>query len=253
MKYQFLVASYKKDFPWLRQNLRSLELFSRGFLEPVVVVPPEDEALARAVVGQVGYGIVKVKAGPGFARAQIVMLQGDIWCPEADYIFLTGSDCLAMREFDFKEYWLDGKPLMLFNTWEHMSKHGNPGMVWKAGTEKALGGVSSGEFMRRLPLVYPRALYPALRAAIEARHGNFEAYLTQAVNREKNFSESNVLGEFAWRHMRDVYTWFCLDNRHYEGAMACSQFWSHGGFDRPSEKHNGRTPRTVITEILGGI
>src|SRR5688572_2940112 len=125
MNHQFLIASYKPDFQWLRQNLRSLERFSRGFLSPVIVVPPEDEGLARAVVGQVGYGEVKVKAGPGFGRAQVVMMQGDLWCPQADFVYLTGSDCMATRQFGPDEYWLDGKPIMLWNTWAHMAKHGN--------------------------------------------------------------------------------------------------------------------------------
>lgn len=251
--HQFLVASYRKDFPWLRTNLRSLQKFSRGFLPPAVVVPPEDEALARAVVGQVGYGEVQVKAGPGFGRAQVVMLSGDIHCPGADYVYLTGSDCMAVREFDFSEYWLNGKPLMLFNTWSHLVKHGAPCMSWKAGTEHALGGTSQGEFMRRLPIVYPRALYAACRAAVQARHGDFERYVLHSVNHVRNFSESNVLGEYAFRHMRDVYTWHCLDTAHYLGAFAMTQFWSWGGLGRPSPLHGNKTPQQVIIELLGSL
>lgn len=252
--HQFLVASYKPDFHWLRGNLRSLLRFSKGFLPPVIVVPPEDAQFAREVVAQVGYGEVKIKAGPGFGRAQVVMCEGDIWCPEADFVYLTGSDCMAIKEFGPEEYWLDGKPIMLWNTWAHMAKHGNPATVWKAGTEKALGGVSAGEFMRRLPLVYPREVYAGARQIIAKRHNtSFEQYVLHAVNHERNFSESNVLGEHAYRHLRDVYTWWCLDDKPYNGAMAMTQFWSRGGLDRPSEKHPGKTPRMVITEILGGI
>lgn len=251
--HQFLVASYRRDFPWLRENLRSLQKFSRGFLPPVAVVPPEDEALARAVVGQVGYGEVQVKAGPGFGRAQVVMMSGDIHCPKADYVYLTGSDCMAVRDFDHTEYWLDGKPLMLWNTWAHLAKYGSPGMMWKSGTEAALGGVSQGEFMRRLPICYPRALYAACRAAVEARHGNFERYVLHSVNHVRNFSESNVLGEYAFRHMQDAYRWWCLDKEHYLGAFAMRQFWSHGGFGRPDPNFGGKTPQQVIIETLGSL
>lgn len=254
MNHQFLIASYRPDFQWVRQNLRSLKLFSRGFLPPVVVVPPEDAPLAREVVGQVGYGIVKEKAGPGFGRAQVVMMQGDIFCPEADFVYLTGSDCMAIRPFDYTEYWKDNRPLMLYNTWPHLLKHIAPVGVWKAGTEKALGGTSAGEFMRRLPIVYPRELYPAVRQAIAERHKtSFEQYTLNAVNHERNFSESNVLGEYAWRHMRDVYTWHNLDEAPYPGASAMLQFWSRGGLDRPADRFNNRLPRDIIIETLGSI
>lgn len=253
MNHQFLIASYRPDFCWLRHNLRSLKKFSVGFLPPAVVVPPEDEQYAREVVGQVGYGEVLVKAGPGFGRAQVVMLSGDIFCPKADYVYLTGSDCMAIRPFDHTEYWHDGKPLMLFNTWDHLAKHNAPCLFWRAGTEEALGWTSVGEFMRRLPIVYPRGLYPQVREHIASRHRDFESYVIDRVNRVKNFSESGVLGEYAYRYLRDAYFFHCLDDVPYEGASAMSQFWSRGGMEKPSDRHNGRKPSAVITEILGSL
>jgi len=253
MTHQFLVASYKPDFQWLRHNLRSLLRFSKGFLPPAVVVPPEDADYAREVVAQVGYGTVLVKAGPGFGRAQIVMMSGDLYCPRADYIYLTGSDCMAVKPFGPEEYWKDGKPLMLWNTWDHLAAHNAPCMFWRAGVEHALGGTSVGEFMRRLPIVYPKELYPRVRAAIAERHRDFESYVLHSVNHVRNFSESDVMGEYAWRHMRDVYTWHCLDSEPYHGASAMSQFWSRGGLERPSDRHGGKLPRDVIIEILGSL
>jgi hypothetical protein len=250
MTHQFLIASYRKDFPWLVPNLRSLEKFGKNFLPPVVVVPGAEEKECRKQL----HGLrceIKVKNGPGFGRAQIVMMQGDIFCPGADYVYLSGSDCMAIRPFDHTEYWLDNKPLLLWNTWDHLAKCNAPCMFWRAGVEKALGGTSVGEFMRRLPICYPRALYREVRGHIANLHGNFERYVLHNVNTVKNFSESDVMGEFAYRHMKHLYNFVCLDDRTYEGATAITQFWSHGGMDKPSDRHEGRTPRTVIQEILG--
>lgn len=248
--HQFLIASYRKDFEWLRVNLRSLVKFADGFVAPAVVIPSEDvEAARHALVGCV-YDL-HVLDGPGFGRAQVAMMSGDIYCPTADYIYLTGSDCMAIRPFNPNEYWLQDKPLMLYNTWGHLNKCGAPCMFWRVGVEKALGGASHGEFMRRLPICYPRDLYPGVRAAIEKRHRvSFFDYVTKAVNHERNFSESDVMGEWAWRNMKARYSWHCLDKEPYEGATAMTQFWSHGGMDHPSDRHGGRRPREVIHELL---
>lgn len=248
--HQFLIASYRKDFEWLRANLRSLAKFADGFLPPAIVIPSEDVPCALEMLHGCRYELC-ILDGPGFGRAQVAMMSGDIYCPGADYVYLSGSDCMAIRPFNPNEYWLHGKPLMLYNTWGHLSQHAAPCMFWKAGVEKALGGNSHGEFMRRLPICYPRGLYAGVRAAIEKRHRvSFFDYVVKAVNHERNFSESDVMGEWAWRNLKASYTWHCLDKQFYEGASAITQFWSHGGLDHPSDRHGGRRPREIITELL---
>lgn len=126
-------------------------------------------------------------------------------------------------------------------------------MFWRAGTEEALGWVSVGEFMRRLPIVYPRGLYSQVRDFIAGRHRDFESYVIDRVNRVKNFSESDVLGEYAWNYMHTAYHWHCLDEVPYEGASAITQFWSRGGLEKPSDRHGGLKPSVVITGILGSL
>lgn len=255
MNHQFLVASYRKDFSWLVYLIRSLNKFAQGFLAPVVVVPGEDYKEARQVLAGTEC-VISVKNGPGFARAQIAMMSGDIFCPEADFVYLTGSDCLAIRPFDHMEYWKrdaatgTDKPIMLWNTWNHLATFNAPCMFWRAGTERALGVVSYGEFMRRLPIVYPRDLYARVRGHISNMHGDFETYVIHNVNTVKNFSESDVMGEFAYRYMQQYYTWHCLDTEPYEGASAMIQFWSHKGLQHPSDRHGGRLPIDIINDTL---
>lgn len=255
VNHQFLVASYRKDFEWLIHNIRSLQKFSVGFLPPAVVVPGSDYVECQRLLKGLPCDI-QVKDGPGFGRAQVVMMSGDIHCPKADFVYLTGSDCMAIRRFDYTEYWKrdeatgTDKPIMLWNTWDHLAKHKANCLFWRAGTEHALGGVSAGEFMRRLPIVYPRDLYPRVRGHISNLHGDFEKYVNHHVNTVRNFSESDVMGEFAYRYMRQYYTWICLDNAPYDGAMAMTQFWSRMGVRHPSDRHNGRLPIDVIRETL---
>ena len=256
--HQILIASYATDFLWLRHCLRSLEKFSTGFLRPVVAVPSEDYAEADKLCKQASSrAIVKNWDGPGFGRAQDAMMSGDILCPEADYFWLLGSDCLATRPFSPAAYCnAAGLPLMLYNTWEHCARHAPETLFWRSGVEKALGGKSHGEYMRRLPLAYPGASLEPMRQHVSGLHGvRFTPYVYHAVNIEKNFSESNVMGEWAFRHHPGAYQWECLDGRSLQiplNDLPLRQFWSHGGLDRP---HDGGTitPREVILQTLGSL
>jgi hypothetical protein len=261
-RHQILIASYRKDFPWLRYCLRSLAKFSRGFLPIVVAVEADDyhgacEIAAHATREFPMGGCIEVKTfnGPGFGRAQLAMMSGDILCPDADYYWLLGSDCLATRQFDPTAFCApDGRPYMAYNSWEHLKKHAGPGVLaWKAGTEEAVG-YSQAEFMRRLPLAYTRMVCTMTKAIITQRHKTSAAsYVFDRVNRVQNFSESNVMGAVAYEHYRDSYFWVNRDVEPMPGPPnPIIQFWSHGGLDRPSDA-DGRLPREVIIETLGSL
>lgn len=258
--HQWLIASYKKDFPWLRQCLRSVEKFADGFLPPVVAVDRQDLDGAVKLVYEAGSRAnVIIWDGPGFGRAQDAMMNGDILCPDADYVWLLGSDCLAVEPFNLSAYCdSDGKPYMLYNTWKHLERYGRETLFWRAGVEKAFGWQSKGEFMRRLPLAYPTSQLPAMREFIAKRHSTpFNEYVYHNVNILKNFSESNVMGEWMFRHAQDRYNWVCLDNGEtpWHGAWPTNpivQHWSHGGLDRPRDQ-DGITPREIIIRALGSL
>lgn len=276
MNHQVLIASYKKDFVWLRPNLLSLRKHMKGFLHPVISVSSEDAAEARELVANVypqcKVCVVNGRPGLGNLRAQVSMMCGDLLCEEADYVWLVGSDCVVSGEFTPEPFFRNGRPVMLINTYEELLKVAPGILPWQLGTEAAVGFQPVYEYMRRLPLMYPRALFPAVRRHIESLHGKkFEDYVydigayAQKSNRSDaaNFSESNVMGAFAHRFMPEAYEWVCLDED-YAGEMAklpnpMIQFWSHGGMEHPMDgdfaygegkRTLGKTPREVIREIL---
>lgn len=274
--HRVLIASYKKDFVWLPYCLRTLSKFSRGFLPPVVSVSTEDaaEATEICVLNYPG-ATVFVKDGPpglGNLRAQISMMNGDILCPGADYVWLVGSDCVVSREFTPEPFFRNGKPVMLVNSYAELFRCSLAMKPWQDGTENAIGWKPELEYMRRLPLIYPRELFPRVRGHVSNVHQMpFEEYVygigarAQASDRSDaaNFSESNVMGAFADRFMHDSYEWVNLD-ADYVGEMAklpspLIQFWSHGGLSTVSDvcfnygngkTTCGQTPRTVIRDIL---
>lgn len=286
MKHQILIASYRRDFIWLRYCLQSLARYSTGFEKPVVALTSDDVDFFTKRVDPTGHlADVRIFEGPGFGRAQAAMMSGDILCPDADYVWLVGSDCLATRAFSPADYSDDkGLPIMLWNSWAHMEKFGRETLFWRDGVRAYTGLEPTGEFMRRLPLAYPKELFPAARLAVVA-HAKPEANLHyppenwkvnpdwvrlefndlvfQKVNRCRNFSESNVLGEIGFRMFYDKWNWVNIDKgcppdpeglpanvRPWPTAMPVTQFWSHGGIDRPRDQ-DGRTPRSVIAEALG--
>lgn len=271
MKHQVLIASYAKDFPWLIHCLASLKKFSSGFLHPVVVTTFDDWAGARAIADQ-SYPEVEVKvydgaAGQGFMRAQTVMCAGDIFCPEADHTWLLGSDCVVTAPFRPEPYFEDGKPVMLYSQYAEIEKHHPQAMPWRAGTTRAIGRQPEHEFMRRLPLIYPKGLFAPMRRHIESRHScTFQKYMAlRGAAHPFDSSESNWLGAFAWDFMPHVYTWaeitdWEMISKKYPNVVL--QLWSHGGLDGkcdhgfilPSGRNTaGLTPRSIINEVVYGI
>ena len=273
--HRILIASYKKDFEWLWPNLRSLKRHMQGFLPPVISVSSEDAAECRALVAQTfPEATVWTKDGPpdlGNLRAQVSMMHGDRFGSPADYVWLVGSDCIVSGTFSPDSFFRNGKPVMLMNSYEHLLPFA-PGIApWRAGVENAIGSKPDFEFMRRLPLIYPVELFDRVRRHLEARHGvPFEDYVysvgayAQKSNRSDaaNFSESNVLGAYAYIYMPEAFEWVNLDDN-YDAEMAklpspLIQFWSHGGletpcdcrFDYPGGNTFGKTPRQIIREIL---
>jgi hypothetical protein len=263
--HEVFIASYEKDFPWLDVNLRSLRRFSEGFLPPVVCVERHEVRSAKQYTDG-AHLCAKDGRGPGtgFLRAQIAMMCADIMCPSADYIYLLGSDCMAFRRFAPDVYWFRDKPVMLYNSYAELGNMDAVGM-WQGSTEQVLGFSCPNETMRRLPLVYPRELFPAVRKHIEDRHGMaFEDYIYK---KGHPLSESNILGCYALKFMPERYTWLHAspsDPSYVEYRTPLSdsiaQFWSHGGLDHPQtlaldyapgKNTHGKTPREIIRDVLG--
>lgn len=264
--HQPLIASYKRDFEWLFHFLRSFSLKANGFAPPVVVVPSSDVAEATKMTAEACPGTIvrpydvperhRRRVWAPFMRAQVAMMSGDVHCPGADFVWLWGSDCFVSGDLNPADQFVGDKPVMPYSTYAHLAE-GHPAcLCWRAGTASALGWVPDNEFMRRLPLIYPAPLYPEVRRHLAGGSDDFGAFEDRvfAAGERKDFSESNVLGAYAWQYMHDAYHWFLVDGFEY-GKLAVKhptrtiQFWSHGGMDKPCDQHHrfhGRTPRDVM-------
>lgn len=268
--HQILIASYSRDFPWLEPNLKALRKFSDGFLPPVISVDGQDMFGAQKIVEKCYPGARVVqkdgRRGQGFMRAQISMMQGDLFCPDADFVYLVGSDCIPWTRLAPEYYFHNGKPAMIYNSRAYFeaANAGHP-IQWMDSTSQILGFPVNGEYMRRLPIVYPKELFKPVRDHVVVTHGiEFEEYIYRRNAQGGPVSESNILGAFAWERMHDLYSWLHADGNPEYTAYRSShpdliQFWSHGGLDRPAEaavnyshgNTHGKTPREVMRDILG--
>lgn len=280
MTHQVIVCSYAKDFPWLPHLLTSLRIHGSGFLPPVVCVDPSDEREAWHITART-YPAARIAVTPGrkqqgFMRAQIAMMRADEHCPEADVIYFLGSDCVAYRSFTPAAYCgHDGRPAVLFSSYLAMDLVHPNVIPWRKGVERVIGVYPANEYMRRLPSIFPREIFAAMRAHVEKRYQMpFDDYIyaadwQQAMKAQpRDTSEANILGAYAHRFMPDSCHWVDIATAGMYGTQvvgwpsAILQMWSHGGLDHPAdacvdyefrgEKRNSvrQTPRQIIGDIL---
>lgn len=266
--HQILICTYMKDLIWLEPNLKSLRKFCRGFLPPTVCVDEQDYGATKRIIDrvfpEVSLVIKNAKYRQGFMRAQLAMMSCDLICPHADYVYLVGSDCIAWTELKPDYYFHKGKPAMLYNSRKYFEDaQAHAPIQWMDSTAEIVGFPVQGEYMRRLPIVYPKELFAPMRAHVARHHGmDFEEYIYARSRAGGKVSESNILGAYAWEHLHDLYTWVHADGtpeywEYRNSHPDLIQFWSHGGLDRPAEtcvnytygNTAGKTPRQIMREL----
>lgn len=267
MTYQPFIASYFKDFHWLRACLASLRLHGHGFLPPLICTDTRDAHVARQVCDQTypesQVVVLDGQPGRGMVRAMISMLSCDLFS-QADCYVLIGSDCLVTRAMTPEAFCKDGKPIMLYN---RFSDIGPSVDQWRISTNNILGIDCEFETMRRLPLFYPRAVLVGLREYLTGRHKMPVDQYLGSFSGHCPWSESNLLGSYAKRFMPEHYVWMhasaddptYLDYQNVDSGQLL-QMWSHGGTDlimdrnteyMPGRWSGGKTPRQVIRDVLG--
>ena len=203
-------------------------------------------------------------------RAMTFMMEADLFCPEADVIYLVGSDCIFLRPFTPEMYCPHGKAGVLMNSYAKLADVHSACLPWRRGTARVLGFEPDYEYMRRLPSVFPAAIFAPMRAHVEKLHGMpFGEYIIAGNRARRDTSEANILGAFAHRFRPETCEFFDCDQVEWvEGnpagwPSALGQMWSHGGLDRPADAcfsytvgnetrtATGRTPRQIISEVLG--
>lgn len=218
-KVDILIASYARDYDWCEFNLRSIVKFATGFHGVTLLVPSHDAALFLKLEQKYTRPelpvLVKhyvVMPGKEFNHHQAMKCYADVFCPQADFILHTDSDCIFTAPVTPDDYFVDGKPVLLKRAYADIASSGSEhagSIWWQAQTERALGFPCPYETMRRHPAVHPKWIYSWLRSHIERIHLTpFTDYvLKQKEAALQGFSEFNALGSFAHEFHENDYHW----------------------------------------------
>jgi hypothetical protein len=201
-----LIRSYRRDFEWLRYCLAALAKFLPGV--PVTVVVPRSSEPWLPRVGPALEAVtlhICADSGDDYLGQQVTKMYADEYL-DADFICHVDSDCILDRPLRAADLAPGGRPVLAYRPLERYERR----PVWIEAGERYLGWPLDLDYMCRPPFVYPRWLYPLVRA-----HGSalsampFERYVMSQPPR--GFSEFTALGGFAHRHHREAFRWLDAD------------------------------------------
>lgn len=235
MNTSILIVSCAKHFAWLEYCLRSISKYATGFKEVALVLPSQEplgdvnEMIDRNT-GSVPVRLVLEPEWPGKGMLwhEWVIVKADTVCRDADFILHTDSDCVFTQPVTPDDYFVDGKPVLMYASYEWLCKQQTNIRNWQVATENALGGIVDNEFMRRHPAVHLRDVYLKTRQVIEDRNRMAcEDYIRSCRNEfPQGFAEFPTLGEIAWRHFHEQYHWINQEKEPFP-TEKLHQFWSH--------------------------
>lgn len=219
------IKTYPKDYPWLKYCLRSIDKFCTGFRR-VVIVSPETKSkeFLDAITG------FKINVLPicnpnemadGYLFQQSVKLHADEYS-DAEWFLHLDSDTIFTVRVTPQTYLSDGKFVWM------MTPYGRSETPWQPITEKFIVAPVQYEFMRRFPFLLPRWIYKAIRNwCIDKHQMTMQTYIS--VQPEREFSEFNALGAFAWLFHQDKFSWVDTSQVAEKDwpALTVDQQWSH--------------------------
>jgi hypothetical protein len=246
MRTEILIVTWAKDGEYLHYCLRSIAKFATGFSGVTIVAPRQEQASFSATLTEFnGFkGRVELYDRVADSRkwhldAQLQKMLADKYCPEADFILHADSDTIFDRPTVPEDYFMDGKPIMLYQSYASLAAYGVP---WQQPTERAIGCPAPFETMRRHPQVNPRGVYAAMRDRVSNVHKiAFHDYvLSVKPDFPWGISEHNVIGAFAMSEpgWKEKYHWIDVEKNPYpKGTLF--QSWSHGPIDQPQDLPSG--------------
>jgi len=213
MQVDIFYRSYANDFEWLKNSLKSVEKYCDGFGGVHVAIPATDIGEMPSV-GSETVHLVEQKL-TGYMDQQVTKIHADEFC-RGDYVLHVDSDCIFYKETRPEDFFLDGRPVIL--------REEGVESPWFEISARSLGWRCDGEYMRRLPILYPRWIYKAFRIWMEEKHGcKLWEWLDKQPTHE--FSEFNTLGQWAYKFHRKEFAWLHPSDL----PVYCKQYWSWGG------------------------
>ncbi len=222
-----ITVAYDKDLEFLKYNLKSIGVFCKGYINNVIVIDDHEQDCDETAkylksIDQEYYIDSKAKEiKHGYVRQQWMKLFSDKYvADDANFILHIDSDSVFSAKHNPDVWFKNDKPIMLRTSYEKifesvlkLGREIEGLQRWQKLTSEAVGFDVDYEYMRGMPLVYPKRLFSEVRRHIARTHG---CSLLNYLKDKPTISEYNILGAYAYKYMRDEFYWITEDDNHDE-------------------------------------
>lgn len=190
-----------------------------------MVIPKHDETAFDGF----DFGAAKVHFVNSVTSDQYVDQQYTKCCADqftqGDFVLHVDSDCLAKDLVHLPDYFVEGRPKLLFRKWEDVGT----AICWQAITQHVLKNTPHFEFMPSCGIMYHRSTHELFRRYVEQVHKkDFKKVIQEVAHR--SFSEFNALGNFSHLFTPDAYAFVrAIGPGHDSYPRPFRQFYSHAG------------------------
>lgn len=222
MKTFLNYTTFARDLEWTRYSLESFRKYCTGFSGVTIVVPFWDVnkflQFERYSTPDCPVLIKDFLEYPskGFVHHLAMKCYADVFSPQADFIMHMDPDCLVCQPMSPNDYLIDGRPILVSESYDFLREYFPGRADWKVGVDHALGINAKFETMCRHPAVHIPSVYKKTRSRVEEIHGTpFMDYMLKQKNSfPQSVGEFNTLGAAAIEWFPESYhIWDCTNER----------------------------------------
>ena len=226
-KTSIITIAYDKDLEFLKYNLKSVDRFCEDYINNVVVIDDHKDDCSKTKEylesNDINFRVDEhaKRVNSGYVRQQWMKLLSERYVDDdAEYVLHIDSDSIFCSRHSPDIWFKDGKPVMLRTSYDAIydstKKQGRSleGIErWQRETSEAMGFKVDYEYMRGMPLVYPKSIFKRVREYIRNIH---DCTLIDYFKDKQTFTEYNVLGAYAYQFMSDQFYWITQDDNKEE-------------------------------------
>lgn len=153
-KVDLFIKTCARDEEYLKFCLASIDIFVRGFRQVIIVTDQDHDLKVDITYPHKIFKVFVPDAAPAFGmaagyRMQMVVKLSWMDYSDADAVVITDSDTIFIRPFGPEDMLAGSKPVWYYGEW-------SVGVVWRSGSELAVGASMPYCCMREHPFIFTR-------------------------------------------------------------------------------------------------
>jgi len=234
MTYDIFYRTYAGDAVWLEYSLQSIHKFVTGYSSVIVTAPESSRSVIEPIVLKHGFKFIACQAlhRNDYVGQQATKMYADLYTT-SDLVVHVDSDVIFTKPVTLQSF-LNAEGIKPLNL---KSAYANINTPWKKVTESHVGFKVHYEYMRRIPLVYPREIYKHTRHHLEKVHGiTFNKFIRSMRSATSSISEFNIIGAISERYYPNCIEWQDTHGTVPIPEHYAIQYWSWGGINNHEEE-----------------